>query len=137
MFWDVLHVSVLLECKVYSEAFFLVLCTRCVTSGVSFSSAPDTSEQMSAEYCNRERAHVCSHINTLQSQQSFGFFFGLRALWVFHTALTSSGKAYTVSVRLNLYPYRIWRKAILEWFSWFSRLNQLLWGWPGCLMEVS
>lgn len=54
----------------------------CVTSGVSFSSAPDRSEQNEYWVLLRRNSSRLLYSNSLQSQQSFCSFLGLRAVWV-------------------------------------------------------
>lgn len=82
MFLAVLHVSVLLECKLLGNHHVRTMCTVCYIWCL-FSLLHQTGQnKMSTEYCYSKLAVVCFLINSLQSQQSFCFFLGLRAVWV-------------------------------------------------------
>lgn len=82
VFLAVLHVSVLLECKLLGNHHVRIMCTVCYIWCL-FSLLHQTGQnKMSTGYCYTKIAVVCFHINSLQSQQSFCFFLGLRAVWV-------------------------------------------------------
>lgn len=90
--------------------------------------------KMSTEYCHNKIAVVCFHINSLQSQQAFCFFLGLRAVWVVpFMQLWPNQARLTRCLSEYIYIHPEMDKSHIGGVLHPGRSS---WSWSGCLMSA-
>lgn len=90
--------------------------------------------KMSTEYCHNKIAVVCFHIKSLQSQQAFCFFLGLRAVWVVpFMQLWPNQARLTRCLSEYIYIHPEMDKSHIGGVLHRGRSS---WSWSGCLMSA-